>query len=81
MRKARSQVRSSGEVRNFTELSIELFFNKFITLPGGLPSDYELDDDSNPSSDSMANADDEEEDNEWNAMGAALEKEFLDDDD
>lgn len=53
----------------------------FLLISGDVPSDYDLDDDSNASSESMGNADDEEEDNEWNAMGAALEKEFLDDDD
>lgn len=42
---------------------------------GDLPSDLEMGSDSNDDSD--GNNPDEEDDGDWNMMGAALEREFL----
>lgn len=54
----------------------ECLDNLFVLLSGGnLPSDFELGSDSNDGSD--GNNPDEEDDGDWNMMGAALEREFL----
>lgn len=47
----------------------------FFPSGGNLPSDFEMGSDSNDGSD--GNNPDEEDDGDWNMMGAALEREFL----